>query len=126
MPNVDDVMWRINQSTFISCYDTTSGYWQTAMAENSAWLTGFITHRGLHEWIRSPFGLKNSGAKFIRMLQIVLQPSRDLAEAYVDDIGVHSKTWPRNNIRYDCIPNCYEESRFNTQLKKKLISLSLK
>ena len=27
------------------------------------------------------------------MLQIVLQLIRDLAEAYVDDIGVHSKTW---------------------------------
>jgi hypothetical protein len=98
MPNVEDVMWRISQSTFISCYDTTSGYWQTAMAEDSAWLTGFVTHRGLYEWVRSPFGLKNSGAKFVRMLQTVLQPIKNIAEAYVDDTGVHSKTWSTHMI----------------------------
>jgi len=56
MNNVEYVMLRISQSTFISGFDSTSGYWQTAMAEHSVWLSSFIT-RGLHEWVRSPFRL---------------------------------------------------------------------
>ena len=96
MPCVDDVMYKVAQANYISCFDATAGFWQLKMHEASAWLTGFATHSGLFEWLRCPFGLKNSAAKFVRMMQIVLRPINDYATAYVDDTGVHSQDWPQH------------------------------
>jgi hypothetical protein len=54
---------------------------------------GFATHHGLWQWTRTPFGAKNSGSTFIRALQHVLKPVRDITVSYVDDMGIGSHTW---------------------------------
>jgi len=43
-------------------------------AEEDRWLNAFITHDGLYEWVRMPFGLKNAGATFVRAVRSVLKP----------------------------------------------------
>jgi len=54
---------------------------------------GFATHHGLWQWTRTPFGAKNSGSTFIRALQHVLKPVRDITASYVDDMSIGSHTW---------------------------------
>jgi len=66
------------------------------VAEEDRWLTAFITHDGLYEWVRMPFGLKNAGATFIRAVRNVLTPICDFSEPYVDDIGVGSDGWSQH------------------------------
>jgi len=73
-----------------------SGYWQIPVAEEDRWLTAFVTHDGLYEWIRMPFGLKNVGATFVRAVRSVLTPICDFSELYVDDIGVGSDAWSQH------------------------------
>ena len=63
------------------------------MAEEDRWLTAFVTHDGLYEWVRMPFGLKNAGATFVRAVRNVLKPICNFSESYVDDIGVGSDAW---------------------------------
>ena len=60
------------------------------VAEEDRWLTAFITHDGLYEWVRMPFRLKNAGATFVMAVRNVLQPTCDFSESYVNDIGVGS------------------------------------
>jgi len=50
----------------------------------------FVTHDGLYEWVRMPFGLNNAGATFVRAVRSVLQPIRSYADSYVDDMAVVS------------------------------------
>jgi len=40
-----------------------------------------------------PFGLKNAGATLVRAVRSMLRPIHDLADLYVDDIGVGSQDW---------------------------------
>jgi Reverse transcriptase (RNA-dependent DNA polymerase) len=54
---------------------------------------GFSDGELIYEWTRAPFGLRNSGASFVRMLQRVLNPVRDCAGSYVDDLAVFSNEW---------------------------------
>jgi hypothetical protein len=89
----DDVMNTLASFNIISVFDAKAGYWQTLVKPSCRWLLAFATHHGIWEWNRTPFGAKNSGSTFIRAIQHVLKPVRDIATNYVDDMGVGSHTW---------------------------------
>jgi len=93
MATIDDVLRKIGHACYISTFDAKSGYWQIPVAEESSWLTAFVTHDGLYEWLRMPFGLKNAGATFVRAVRTVLRPVQAFCDSYVDDMGVGSSDW---------------------------------
>jgi hypothetical protein len=93
VPDQDEVINKLASFKYISIFDAKSGYWQTSVKPSCRWLLGFATHHGLWEWTRTPFGAKNSGSTFIRAIQRVLDPIRDITSSYVDDMGVGSHTW---------------------------------
>jgi hypothetical protein len=40
-----------------------------------------------------PFGMINSGATFVRMMDKVLEGFDEFADSFIDDIGIFSDTW---------------------------------
>lgn len=56
-------------------------------------LTAFVCDLGFYEWTRIPFRMRSSGCTFIRAIRRIIEPIRDFAESYVDDMAVHSLTW---------------------------------
>jgi len=93
MATIDDVLRKIGHARYISTFDAKSGYWQIPVAEEDRWLTAFVTHDGLYEWLRMPFGLRNAGATFVRAVRTVLRPIQAFCDSYVDDMGVGSSDW---------------------------------
>ena len=63
------------------------------MREQDKWLTAFVCLGKLYEFQRTPFGMRNAGQTFVRAMQSILQPLKELADSYVDDSVVHSNTW---------------------------------
>ena len=56
-------------------------------------MTAFICAFGLFEFLRMPFGLKNTGANYCRLVQAVVVDLKDPGiAAYLDDILIHTKT----------------------------------
>jgi hypothetical protein len=90
LPNISEVVQKIGKARFISSFDATSGYYQCLVAPEDRWKTSFVCDNSQYLWIRCPFGLKSSGCTFIRMLKKVLDPIKNIAESYVDDIAVYS------------------------------------
>ena len=90
---INETLVKIGFAKYISIFDAKSGYWQIHVAEQNRWLTAFVTHEGLYEWVRMPFGVKNAGATFVRAVRMILRPIIKFSESYVDDMGVGSGCW---------------------------------
>jgi len=93
MCTVDEIIQKVGHGRHISVFDAKSGYWQVKMDPKDRWLTAFVTHEGTYEWIRMPFGLRNAGATFVRVISKVSRPLQDFSGAYVDDMAVGSMEW---------------------------------
>ncbi|GAA0155892.1 hypothetical protein LIER_13513 [Lithospermum erythrorhizon] len=72
--------------------DASRGYYQILLHEDDQEKTTFIIEYGLYYWKVMPFGLKNAGATYQRMVNNIFkeQIGRKM-EIYVDDILVKSK-----------------------------------
>ena len=72
--------------------DAYSGYHQIKMAEKDQAATAFITPYGPFCFNMMPFGLKNAGVTYQRMIQTCLANQiGKIVEAYVDDVVVKTK-----------------------------------
>ena len=71
--------------------DLTQGFHQIALSPDSCKLTAFITHGGLYEYTRIPFGPKNAPSYFQQhVARIVLKDLLyQICELYIDDIIVY-------------------------------------
>ncbi|CAL8988521.1 unnamed protein product, partial [Prunus brigantina] len=73
--------------------DAYSGYNQIFMHPEDQAHTSFITDRGLYCYKVMPFGLKNAGATYQRLVNSIFAPLiGNTMEVYVDDMLVKSRT----------------------------------
>ena len=93
LPRTQDIFDNLAGAAWFTSLDLKSGYWQIPVAECDIPKTAFITHNGLYEWVRMPFGLANAPSVFQREMQRVLGNALGKhAMVYIDDIVVFSKT----------------------------------
>ena len=72
--------------------DAYSGYHQIKMAESDQAATTFITPYGPFCFNTMPFGPKNAGATYQRMIQTCLETQiGKTVEAYVDDVPIKTR-----------------------------------
>ena len=104
LPMIDQLVDSIAGHKLLTFMDAFSGYNQIKMAEEDQEKTAFITSQGLYCYKVMPFGLKNAGATYQRLVNKMFnkQIGRNM-EVYVDDMLVKSKEElipsPLNNTR---------------------------
>ncbi|GKV20170.1 hypothetical protein SLEP1_g30327 [Rubroshorea leprosula] len=91
MPNIDKLVEAASGNERLSLLDAYSGYHQVPMAPEDEEKTSFYAGDEIYCYVMMPFGLKNAGATYQKMVTIVFraQIGRNL-EVYVDDIVVKS------------------------------------
>lgn len=91
LPRIDLLVDSTSGHQLLSFMDAFSGYNQIQMAEEDQEKTSFITDRGLYCYKVMPFGLKNAGATYQRLVNRMFekQMGRNV-EVYVDDMLVKS------------------------------------
>ena len=92
LPRVDVLVDSIAQHQLLSFMDTFSGYNQIWMNEVDQEKTSFVTSQGLFCYKVMPFGLKNAGATYQRLMNKMFanQIGRNV-QVYVDDMLVKSR-----------------------------------
>ncbi|KAE8239311.1 hypothetical protein A4X06_0g8357, partial [Tilletia controversa] len=86
LPTIDAIFQTLCGKKWFSSLDAIRGYHQLGVAPDDRWKTAFVCHRGLYQYKRVPFGLRNAPAVFQRMMDKVLGNLRwQQAVVYIDD-----------------------------------------
>ncbi|GKC54750.1 reverse transcriptase domain-containing protein [Tanacetum coccineum] len=92
LPNIDCKVEAVMGFKYKCFLDAYKGYHQIQMAKEDEEKTAFYTEQGTYCYTKMPFGLKNAGATYQRLVDSTFQSQigRNL-EAYVDDMVIKSK-----------------------------------
>ena len=92
MTTAEDLFGKLGKCHYYSTINLSKGYWQIPVAEEDIRKTAFVTPEGCYEFLRMPFGMKNSGATLVRGIRKLLQDV-DNVECYIDDLIAYTKNW---------------------------------
>ena len=89
-PRIDDILDMFGKNCTL---DLASGHWQIKTSDDAPLKSAFATPRGLHEFVRMPFGLYKAPATFQRLMEVVLAGMIwQCWFMYIDDVIVSSLT----------------------------------
>ena len=96
---IDQLVDATSGHRLLSFMDAFAGYNQIRMAPEDEEHTAFMTPKGLYCYRVMPFGLKNAGATYQRMIQTCLEKQiGKTVEAYVDDVVVKTRQIGRAHV----------------------------
>jgi hypothetical protein len=97
IPRIDAIFDQLAQAEYFSTMDANAGYWQIPMAPEDVQKTAFITHQGLFEFTRMPFGLTGAPGTYQKMMDGILQEeihgANPVVTQYLDDTCAYTRTW---------------------------------
>ncbi|KAL2251241.1 UNVERIFIED_CONTAM: Retrovirus-related Pol polyprotein from transposon [Sesamum indicum] len=92
LPRIDLLVNSTAGCALFSMMDAYQGYHQIFMAKEDAENTAFVTKKGVYCYDVMPFGLKNAGATYQRLVNCMFKDHiGSTMEVYVDDMLVKSK-----------------------------------
>jgi archaeosine-15-forming tRNA-guanine transglycosylase len=97
MPDIDQLFSKLSKKKFFTKLDLTKGFWQIPMKESDKEKTAFTAAQGQFQWTTMPFGLKNAGAVFSRMMRKLLRPlDQESVSNFMDDVMIATETWDQH------------------------------
>ena len=89
---VENCLTQLSNAKIFSSLDSCGAYHAISIHPESRDYTSFITPHGLYRFARMPFGLKNAGSAYSRLMHIALNvfKATDFALSYLDDIIIKS------------------------------------
>ena len=92
MPQIDQLVDATVGHSRMSFLDAFQGYHQIPLAADDQGKTAFVTPIGNYHYKVMPFGLKNTGSTYQKMMTRMFESQLDKSiEVYIDDMVVKSK-----------------------------------
>ena len=114
IPRQSEILSSLSGAQVLSSLDALSGlsgFTQLELHEDDIEKTAFRTHRGLFQFKRMPFGLRNGPLIFQRVMQGILAPYLWLfCLVYIDDIVVFSKSYEDHIAHLDKVLEAIEKA----------------
>ena len=93
------------------------------MAEEDVFKTAFVTPDGTYEFLRMPFGMKNSGATIVWGMRKVLSGMSGV-ESYIDNLIVFSSDWKTHLRTLKELLKRLSQANLNARLSKCIFGAS--
>jgi hypothetical protein len=120
IPKISETLTNLAKAKFLTSMDVLKVFHQNVIAPESRKYLRIICHKGIYEYLRMPFGIKNAPSHFQRMMDIEFR--RELAEKwviiYIDDIVIMSNTWEEHLHMIDRILKIVINMNMKISLKK--------
>ena len=111
IPRQSEILSSLSGAQVLSSLDALSGFTQLELDPDDVEKTAFRTHRGLFQFRRMPFGLRNGPSIFQRVMQGILAPYLWIfCLVYIDDIVVYSKSYEEHITHLDRVLSAIEKS----------------
>ncbi|XP_021715146.1 uncharacterized protein LOC110683100 [Chenopodium quinoa] len=92
LPHIDSMVDATAGHKLLTFMDAYSGYNQILMHQDDQEKTAFVTDKGIYYYKVMPFGLKNAGSTYQRLVNKMFKDQLgDTMEVYIDDMLVKSK-----------------------------------
>ena len=121
LPQLECVFDTIGQAKtrIFSTLDLASGFWHIPMDPSTRHKAAFITHNGVYEWTRMPFGLKNVPMIFqMVMSQVLRELNWKHVLCYIDDILVFSSNFQEHLCHLDIVFSKLREAGLTLKSEK--------
>lgn len=119
LPNISEILDQLGNARYFSAFDLASGFHQVPMKKEDRHKTAFSTQQGHFEFVRMPFGLKNSPSTFQRMMDNALRDLiGEVCFVYLDDVVVYGKTLTEHNKNLHRFLQRIRETRLKLQPDK--------
>ena len=93
LPNIEDILSQLGKCKFFTKLEFKSGYWQIGVEEADKSKTAFVSHHGLFEWNRMPFGICTAPSIFQSTMNKILGDIvGKFCYVYIDDVIICTKT----------------------------------
>ena len=90
LPLIQDMLQNQFRRRIFTVIDLEHGYHKLPLADESRTCTAMSTPIGPLQWKVTPMGVTYGNAAFQRMLENLLEPVRDCADPFVDDVIIAS------------------------------------
>ena len=118
LKDVFDALGESNTSVF-SILDLNSAYFQIELDLDTKHKSAFVTHDGVYEFLRMPFGLRNAPMSFQTLMSQVLKGLNwKFALCYIDDILVFSSNFEENLDHLDQVFQRLRNAHLTLKLEK--------
>ena len=91
LPSIENILVKHGKNLIFSVLDLRQAFHQQPLHPDSRHITCTYTPLGVYQWKVNVMGLKNASVQFQRMMDEVLEPVRDIADCYVDDIIIGTR-----------------------------------
>lgn len=110
IPRQSEILSSLSGAQVLSSLDALSGFTQLEMDEKDIEKMAFRTHRGLFQFKRMPFGLRNGPSIFQHVMQGILAPYLWIfCLVYIDNIVIYSKTYEDHIDHLDKVLEAIEQ-----------------
>ncbi|MBW0533687.1 hypothetical protein O181_073402 [Austropuccinia psidii MF-1] len=120
IPRIQETLTQLSKSKYITSMDALKAFHQNVFTPKAKKLLRIITHSGIYEYPRKPFGIKNAPFHYRRMMNTIFP--KELSEGwlniYIYDIIIFSDSWSLNLERLARVLHKASEVTIMTSLKK--------
>ncbi|MBW0511458.1 hypothetical protein O181_051173 [Austropuccinia psidii MF-1] len=71
IPRIHETLTQLSKARFITSVDALKGFNQNALTPHDRKLLRIISHCGIYEYLRMPFGIKNAPSHYERMMNTI-------------------------------------------------------
>lgn len=105
LPHIEDLFSGLAGGQRFSKIDLCKAYLQMYMDPNSQELLTIVTHKGMYQYQRIPFGITSAPAMFQRAMDQIIS-GLTWVQCYLDDLLITGKDEAEHISRVICKPPC--------------------